>query len=133
MDVNAVMDGLGVRLATISGLRVLDYPAENVPVPCAVVSFPGRVEYDSTMARGADEATFEVHVLVGRVEARTARDKLAAYMAGSGSSSVKAAIEGDVTLAGAADSLRVTEASPVSFQMGGQDLLAATFQIHVIA
>jgi len=45
---------------------------------------------------------------VGRVDERSAQNKLDAYASSSGNSSVKAAIEKDKTLGGKAFSLRVT-------------------------
>lgn len=126
------MDGIGVRLATITGLNVLDYSPASIFPPAATVSLP-EVSYDSTMGRGCDDATFTVLVLVSRADAESARDEIVAYMAGSGSKSVKAAIEGDVTLGGAADTTRVVSAAPVSVTLGGVDYIAAEFVINVVA
>lgn len=108
IDVNAVMDAIGVRLATISGLRVFDYPADTVNPPAAVVGLPTEVIYDISKARGFDMATIPVFVLVGSPFSRAARDALVPYLAGSGAQSVKTAIEADETLSGACSALRVT-------------------------
>ena len=129
----AVMDGLGVRLATITGLRVYDYQADNVSPPAAVVALPQSLDYDHTMARGTDRATFPVHVLVGKVSDRASRDALAAYLAASGAKSIKAAIEADKTLAGAAATTRVMSAAVSVMTVAAVEHLAATFQIDVIA
>ena len=133
MDVPEVMSGLGNQLRTISGLRVRDYPSDSTNPPEAIVSFPENIEYDTVMARGADRLVFPVTVLVGRVSDRTARTRLGDYLSGEGDRSVKAAIEADKTLGGAADTTRVMEADTAIWTMGGSDLLAATFTIEVIA
>lgn len=133
LDVNAAMDGIGVRLATITGLRVFDYTPDDASPPAAVIQLPS-VTYDSTMARGADEATFPVHVLVGKASDRASRHALAPYLAGTGAASVKQVIEADRTLAGAVSSTRVERASVSVIPLpSGIDLLAATFDVHVIA
>jgi hypothetical protein len=133
MSIAAVMDGLGVRLATIPTLRVYDYPADSVSAPAAIVRFPEPVAYDLTAGRGTDRATFPVTVLVGKVSDRAARDALALYLNGTGARSIKAAVEGDKTLGGAAQSTRVIEASVANFRVGDADYLGATFDIDVIA
>lgn len=132
IDVNAVMNGVGTRLATITGLNVIDYVPESLSPPSAVVRIPS-VEYDSTMARGCDDGTLTVEVYVSRADAESSRDELAAYMAGSGSKSIKAAIEGDVTLGGAADTVRVVSAVPDYMNVGEVAYLVAVFTINVVA
>lgn len=132
LSVGAVMDGLGVRLASISGLRTYDYPADAVAVPAAVVLFP-ELSYDDTMARGADRATFQVLVLVGKASDRSARDALALYLNGTGAKSIKTVIEADRTLGGSAQTTRVTEARVETFTVGGADYLGARFTVEVVA
>lgn len=129
-SLNAVMDALGVRLATISGLRVFDFPPETVSVPAAIVAY-GEVVYDSTYGRGADMATFPVHVLVSRTSDRMARDQLEAYRAGAGAKSVKAAIDGD--LGGTVADARVASSVVEAIEVNGVSYVAATFQVEVYA
>lgn len=128
-NVNAAMDALGARLLTISGLRVFDYPPDTLPVPAAVVAYP-TVTYDSVFARGADMLSFEVSVIVGRVEQRSARDALGTFLAGTGATSVKTAIDGN--LGGAAHSARVASADVRTFSFNGIDYLGAVFVVEVI-
>lgn len=133
LDVASVMDGLATRLRTISGLRVFAYPPDAIAPPAAVVSYPEPLEWDVTMGPSpVDHATVSVHVAVGRVSDRAARDKLASYMAGSGASSVKAAIEADGTLGGAADSTSVVSVTGLDLNIGGVAYVAATFTCDVI-
>ncbi len=129
---NVTMDALGVRLATIAGLRVSDYPADSISPPAAVVAYP-ELEYDQTYQAGADRATFPVHVLVGKDSDRAARDELGTYAARAGASSIKATLEADPTLAGAVDSLRVRRATFSTMAVGSVEYLAATFDVEVYA
>lgn len=133
LDLGSVMDGLGVRLETISGLRVFDYTPDSASPPFAVVSLPDEVAYDFTKAGGLDQATVPVHVLVSRVTDRGARDRLVPYVSSTGASSVKAAIEGDVSLGGASDTVRVETARISVMSVGGVEWLAATFNVDVVA
>lgn len=132
VNVNAVMDGIGTRLATITGLRVHDYIADSITPPAAMVSLPD-VTYDSTMSRGSDDCSVDVIVFVGRASDRASRDQLADYIHGTGSKSIKAAIEGDVTLNGSAQTARVQSATAEVMTVAGNDYLAATFTIEVVA
>lgn len=129
MNIGDVMDQLGTALEGIDGLRVFPYNADKVNPPAAVVAWPDPLTYDDTMARGADRMTLHLFVLVGRFDARTTRDRLSAYLDGSGASSVKAAVEGGTYTA--CDSVRVTEATVDSYTSGGVDLLGADFTLDI--
>jgi hypothetical protein len=129
LDLGAVMDAIGTRLATISGLRVADYPSDAANPPQAIVSLPETVEYDTVMGRGADRVVIPVTVLVGRVSDRAARDALALYVSGSGASSVKSAVDGD--LGGIAHTARVTGATVNIVTIQAVDYLGASFDVEV--
>lgn len=131
--VTELRQGLADRLATIRGLRVSATVPDQVNPPIAVVTMDS-VTYDEAFNRGLDEYRFTVVVVVGRVAERSAQNNLDAYLAPSGSTSVKAAIEGDKSLGGKAQTLRVTSAT------GGQPMasgdityLTATFSVTVYA
>jgi hypothetical protein len=128
MQIVTVMDQIGDRLRTISGLRVFDFPPDSIQPPAAVVSWP-TISYDSVMARGADDATFPVHVLVGRVVDRSAQQQLALYLDGTGSKSIKTVIEAGTV----GDSVRVSSGSVSVMTVGGVEYLTATFQVDVIS
>lgn len=127
-----IIDGLEVRLATISGLRTYEYPADTISPPAAIVSLPETVAYDTVMARGADMWNMSVVVFVAKATDRAWRTKMATYLDGTGANSVKTAIEGDVTLGGAADTTRVISATPGIFTIGGVECWGATFDVEVI-
>lgn len=133
LDLNAVMDAIGTRLLTISGLRVADYAAQSVNPPQAIVSLPTEpVEYDAVMGRGADRAVIPITVLVGAVSDRASRDAIAAYVSGTGASSIKAAVEGTTSdLGGAAQTVRVMTGRIDIVTIGAVDYLGATFDVEV--
>lgn len=130
MLLSAVMDDLGAALATIDGLRVFAYWADRITPPAAVVGWPDPLTYDSTLRRGSDAITVPIMVMVGRADARSSRDQLAAYADGAGASSVKAAIEAHP--ATAYDSARVVRAEFDAVVISGVDYLAATFFVDLI-
>lgn len=129
INLNTVMDALGTALGSVTNLRVYDYQADAIAVPAAVVGLPDELTYDNTMARGTDAATFPVHLMVGKVSDRAARDKLAGYCDGTGAASVsvKAALD---ALKPAA---RVQSVSFGTVTVGGIEYLAATFEVHYVA
>lgn len=129
MNLASVMAALATEVAKISGLRVYAYPADNVQAPAAVVGYPETYEFDQTYGRGSDRMTVPVFVMVGRVDDRTARDALGAYVDGSGSSSVKAKVEAGTYTA--MDSVRVTDVQFLAVTVAGVDYLAAQFSIDV--
>jgi hypothetical protein len=125
--------GLATRLATISGLRSSAYIPDNPTPPVAVV-MPGRIQYDTAFGRGSDEYQFTIMLIVGRVADRASQTNLDAYCASSGSTSVKAAVEGDRTLGGKALDCRVTEmTNQGSLAIGDVTYHTAEFSVTVIA
>ncbi len=129
MNLAAVLDELGVALDAISGLRVFAYWADRVTPPFAMVEMPESITYDTTHGRGSDRLAVKVIVGVGRVDARTARDAVAAYAAGAGASSVKAVIEAHE--ASAWDSARVQSAEFGMVTVAATEYLAATFTVDI--
>ena len=129
MNLGDVMDELGTALETIDGLRVFPYWADRVTPPAAIVAWPDPVTYDATMARGADQMTVPVIVLVGRFDARSTRDRLAIYLDGTGASSVKAVLEAAEYTA--CDSVRVASATVDSYSVAAVDYLGAEFSLDI--
>lgn len=123
-----VRDGLKTRLETITGLRVYDVIPETPVPPCAVIGFLN-MTFDLAMARGMDEASVEIDVLVQRMSSRAGQDKLDGFLIGSGAGSIKAAIEGDRTLGGKVQTLRVISATAGNYDTGGNSLLAYRYRI----
>lgn len=130
MDLGAVMDELGDRLDTITGLRVYRYPPDNIQPPAAVVTYPGTITYDETMRRGMDRyPDLTVVAMVGKVSDRASRDAVSVYANGAGEKSVKAVLDGDGYQS--CDSVRVTGVEFDIVSMAGVEYLAATFTLDI--
>lgn len=125
-NIGATMDALGTALGTVTGLRVFDFPPKSAHPPFAFVDMPDSIEFDASMVRGSDRLTINVVVCVGDAVDRVTRDKIAAYAAGSGSGSIKAAIESSSLEA------RVTSVSFRPVVMGGSTYFGAVFAVDII-
>ena len=130
MTPNGVRTGLGTALDTITGLRVFDYVPDSLSPPAAVVE-PLEVDYDEAMQRGLDFYRAFILVIVGRMSDRSSQDRLDAYVAGSGASSVKAALEANRTLGGACSTLQVTSARPREVVVSGVNMIAYRFEVSI--
>ncbi|MFI6861785.1 hypothetical protein ACIBKZ_18115 [Streptomyces sp. NPDC050421] len=97
----------------LARLTATGYVPDAVTVPCFFTA-DYTVEYDRVMNRALDKVELTCQVLVGIADDRAAQRLLDALLAGSGPSSLKAAIEaargapGDYALGGLADDLHVT-------------------------
>jgi hypothetical protein len=107
-SVTDLRTGIATNLATITGLRTSPTLPDNPNPPIALVT-PISVSFDDSFKRGMQTYTFVISVIVGRVDERTAQNKLDAFVSSTGSSSVKLAVESDKTLGGNAFDCRVTE------------------------
>ena len=125
-----VRDGLKTRLETISGLRVYDLIPDTVTPPAAVV---GQLDFtfDIDNARGLDQAQVDVLVIVQRFSERSGQNLLDLYLSGSGASSIKAAIEGDRTLGGVVNTLRVTGAEAGTYESQGVEFLSYRYRLTI--
>jgi hypothetical protein len=131
----SIRDGLKANLETISGLTAYEYVPDWIEPPIALVAPINSLNYDSTMARGADTYEIPVIVYISRVDAQLSQDTVDGYLASTGATSVKAAIESDPTLGGAAMSVRVVSATDYGeYEVTqGTSFLGVTFNIEVIA
>jgi hypothetical protein len=129
MNVSSVRDGIKTRLQTITGLRAYDVIPDKVTPPCAIV---GQLDFtfDIDNARGLDQASLDVYVIVQRLDARSGQNKLDEYL-GSGSSSIKSAIEGDRTLGGTVNTLRVTSAEAGTYIEGEVTFLSYRYRLTI--
>jgi len=119
-SLSSIRSGLSTRLATISGLSVYSYVPDSIEPPTAVV-------------RGSDSYEIPLYLYVSRVDAELSQDSLDEFLAGSGSSSIKQAIEGDSTLGGVVSSARVVEASNYGvYTINSIDYLGVEFSVEII-
>jgi hypothetical protein len=94
----------------------------------------GNIEYNQSMQRGLSRYNMTVSVIVGRVDERTAQDRLDGYANSSGVGSIKNAIESDRTLDGLVDDLvcsEMTGISTVVLAAGDLTYLVADFAVTV--
>lgn len=103
-----ILEGLEARLDTVSGLRVREFAPGTPIFPAAFPLLPG-FEYRRTMSRGTYEIPFRIAVLVGAGYDRAGQRKLAGYADQTGSTSIRAALEGDKTLGGVVADLIVDD------------------------
>ena len=114
------------RLESIPGLRVITYEPEDwSDFPVAVIRTDGR-------SASRSEADLVVTVMAGGSKRREAYDALDSYIAADGAMSVEAAIDGDVTLGGAADRAYLVGVDNIRIvRMGGGRYAGADFRIRV--
>lgn len=135
MNPSTVREKLKDSLSGISGMRVLDTVPDSVNIPSqGAMAVVGMLDltFDFTLNRGFDSATCSILVIVGRMSESAAQDRLDAYLASSGSSSVKAAIEADKTLSGAVQTLRVTQATSGMITVANIDYLSYRYEVTLI-
>lgn len=129
-NINGIRDALKNNLQTITNLRVYDTIPDIVTPPCAVV---GQLDFtfDVDNMRGLDQASVDVYVIVQRISERTGQDKLDNFLAGSGSGSIKTALESDRTLGGLVDTLRVISAESGTYNSGDQSFLSYRYNLTI--
>ena len=126
-----VLNGLKDRLATISGLRTFSFqpPQLNPPVAFPVIT---QVNYHRAMGGGLVVYDCVVYVIVGRYTDDRANADLDGYLAFSGAKSIRAALEGDETLGGVAQSLTVNSSTDISsVQQSDAEFLQIATQVTV--
>ena len=125
-----VRNGLKANLETIKGMRVYEL-IPTVPVAPAAVVGQLDLTFDLNNARGLDQANLDVIVLVQRFTERSGQNDLDKYLAGSGAYSIKAAIDSDLTLGGACNTLRVTSAEAGNYASGDIEFLSYRYRLTV--
>lgn len=133
MNLVDVMDEIAVKLRAAPSLagRTYAYPQSPIVPPAAIVTYPTDGTFDATYGRGTDTMTGVVVVAVGRPNERTARDRLAKYIAGSGPESVKALLDGDEDDYTSCDGVRVAEWETDVWNFSGTDYLVAIFRLDI--
>ena len=129
-NIPGVRDAIKTNLQTITNMRVYDTIPDVIVPPCAVV---GQLDFtfDIDNQRGLDQASVDVYVIVQRISERAGQDKLDLYLAGSGTGSVKTALESDRTLGGLVDTLRVISAESGTYQTGDQTFLSYRYNLTI--
>lgn len=132
-DIPAMRTELAARLKNVEGLRgVAEVPSELMP-PMGFIK-PASIGFDATMGRGSDAVEFKLYILVSKTWSRATQKQLDGFLAGSGPTSVKAAIEEGNTLDGVVDWVRVVsldDYGPIDF--GDLSYLGAELTVEVMA
>lgn len=139
MDPNAIAQGLATAASTIGG-GLLTAPAitDSIDAPYFApteISF----DYDQTFRGGASagltECLYVCGIFTSRGDTDAGRALLQGYLAPDGASSLKAAIEADRTLGGAAKALIVERVRGAYrlYTIAGIDYLGAMLDVRVWA
>ena len=134
-DYAAIRDQLKVRLQTVSAfVAVFDTLPDRVTVPCSIVR-PGSpvASYHQGMSgQGLTQFNFEVLALAQRWEPNAGQDVLDGFI--SGSAGVEAAIRGDTTLGGEAQTSQVTSCTAYgNVNVADSQYVGAIFNVEVYA
>jgi len=130
IKINQVREALGQNLTNITGIRVYDTIPDVVVPPCAIV---GQLDFtfDIDNARGLDQASVDVYVIVQRISERAGQDKLDELLAGTGTKSIKTALESDRTLGGLVNTLRVLTAESGTYISGDVTFLSYRYNLAI--
>ena len=126
--------GLKNRLATISGARPFAVQPANPPDNALTVLGPVRWSYD-TAFDGLVQYFFEVGIYLNPADLGRAQTRLDAYLAPTGTASIRAAVRADETLGGAAHFARVLGGTEYGrlVDVAGSQMLYAAVEVEVRA
>lgn len=128
MDLAAVMDEVATCMGQVAGLHTYGWPSGKVKPPAAVVNWPTRVDY--TIDGASWRITLPLVIAFGRPTAPQTRDKLTAYLNGSGPASVRQLVDDYAWTS--CDSVTCPDADVDVVNVAGVDYLAALFTLDVI-
>jgi len=132
MGIEAIGDGIKVRLNTIAGLRV--YAPKELPdtleLPCALI-LPGVSEYAIAYDRDYG-LTFRIVICIAKQDTPSAFNDILDYIEAVGAESVFAAIDADRTLNTSCDTCKLLRNLGVgSTAWGGIGYLSTEFELAV--
>lgn len=132
MNIEDVAAELEAALRTVAGLRVAPWGVEQVQGVAAVIDAPDRIAFDQTYGRGVDMLEdWQIFVLTPRTNDRTALRQLAAFAAGAGPTSVKAALEAYDYTTCDPDGVHAVWAEFDHARYAGADYLALIFHLNI--
>jgi len=133
-DYSAIRSGLKTRLATSSTfIQVAATVPDTVSPPCAIVS-PGApvADYDLAFNNGLERFIFKLTVLAQRFDEEANQDLLDGFLSGSGS--IRALIDGDLTLGGSCKTCRVVSADTYGLvEINDTPYLGCDYTVEVFA
>lgn len=126
--------GLKTRLATITVLNTYEKAPGTVTLPAAFPIPVPPIEYDETMDSDVTDYNFRIILLLQLSTLVYAQEDLDPYLDPSGSLSIRAAINGDGTLGGAAHWTRLARCSRYGeIEHNGIKYFGAEFPVEVNA
>ncbi len=126
MNLADVMDEVATVMSGLTRINVHAVPPGSITPPAGIVGYPDSIDFDQTYGRGVDQITdLSIWVVTGKVTDKTARDRVAAWSAGSGPESIKARMQAHTWIS--CDDLTVTAVTFSTVDIGGQEWLAAEF------
>lgn len=144
MQISPIRDAIADAARTIvlpdgvGKLTSTGYLPDSVVAPCFYVA-EVEVTFDRAMGRGMDELMFTCRAYASRSDDRASQRILDAMLSGSGSASLKQAIEvargapGEMALGGLADDLHIQRVQGYRwFEHSGSSYLGAELMIKVI-
>lgn len=133
-SIQNIRDGIATRLNTISGLYTYADIPDSIMVPCAVVGMPTNITYDFSFRSPVCRMSIPVRVYAGPTLELEAQARLDGLVSADGASSVRAAIDGDITLSGAAQTARLVSAQAYgAYDLQGVSYLGVEMTLEVIA
>lgn len=130
MLLREIMDDLGEALKTIPDLRVKPYTEQRIMPPVVMVSLPRIYRYDATMDRGSDDIEIPIVLMIGRIDAESARNALGPYVDPTGDHSIKLAVE--KYQSGVWDIAHVMDAQFLVMAVSSVEYLTATFRVRIV-
>lgn len=130
-----IRDDLATRLAAIPDLNCYSKVTDSIEEPAAVVGMPDPLEYNMTYGPTGGAYTIPVRLYVTRFDAEAGQEILDTYIAPTGTSSVKRAIEDtDVAITSGWHVAVVTRVSEfANYKIGDVVYLGCEFQVEVVA
>lgn len=133
-DLQDIREGLVANVrATNPSLEATWFVKDAISPPQFVVGAPERIEFDVTIARGADRYLIPCRVYVGRTDDEDSQTTLDAFLNSKSAGGIKTAVESDITLGGAASTVRVIEARDYGeYVIGNVPYLGVELLVEVI-
>jgi hypothetical protein len=127
-------EGILTRLKDISGLRPVSHAPDRVSVPAAAIELSS-LQFGATFGPNAvDVYEFTVRVYASRADDKAGQDRLDTFINADGDTSVYQALNGDTTLGGVAQTLRVTGLDNYGvYEVGATAYYGAEFAVTVWA
>lgn len=128
MQLGPLMDEVAVCMRQVSGLHVFAWPTGRVTPPAAVVNYPTSISYQ--VDRASYRISLPLVLAFGRPTDPGTRDVLAAYVNGSGPSSVRRLVDDYAWTS--CDSVTAKEADIDIVTVANVEYLAAVFGLDII-